>query len=252
MDASRSLEGTRALITGAGRGIGRAIALALARAGANVAINYLHSGEGAEETAAACRGAGVRAISIRADVARGDEVRAMVADIEAGLGPIDLLVNNAAIITGKRLLDVTEAEWDEIVGINLKSVFLCAQAVAPGMLARQAGCIINLASAWGLHPRAGGMKPGVPYVASKGGVISLTRALAFELRPHVRVNAIAPGLIDSKPGMFDDVARSRAKRVTQLERVGEPAEIADVVLFLAGDGARYITGQVLGVDGGLD
>lgn len=250
--ADRELAGRVALVTGGGRGIGRAIALALAHAGAHVGINYLHAADGAEATAERCRAEGVRAIAVRADVSGASAVRTMVQSVDQDLGPVDILVNNAAIITGERLLGVTEELWDSILGINLKGVFLCTQAVAAGMLRRERGCVVNLASAWGIDPGAGGMHPGVPYVASKGGVVSLTRALAYELRPHVRVNAIAPGLIDSKPGMFDEAGRRRGQGRSQLGRIGTPEDVADVAVFLASDRSRFITGQILGVDGGLD
>ena len=249
--ADFELAGRVALVTGAGRGIGSAIALAMAHAGADVAVNYLHTAAGAEATAEACRAEGVRSLALRADVSDATAVRAMVQSVEGSLGPVDVLVNNAGIITGQRLLAVTEELWDSILGINLKGTFLCTQAVAAGMLGRERGCVINLASAWGLDPGAGGWHPGVPYVASKGGVINLTRALAYELRPHVRVNAIAPGLIDSKPGMFDEQGRRRGERHTQLGRIGTPEDVADVAVFLASDRSRFVTGQILGVDGGL-
>ncbi len=252
MSAEPSLRGKKALVTGAGRGIGRAIAERLAAAGADVAVNYHRSADGADEAAQSCRASGVRARTYQADISRADDVKAMVEAVQRDLGEIDILVNNAAIITGKRLLEVTEELWDEIVDINLKGTFLCTQAVAASMLRRNAGCVVNLASAWGANPRAGGLHPGVPYVASKGGVINLTRALAYELRPHVRVNAVAPGVVISKPGMFNDSGRQRVLQHTQLARLGAPDDIADVVLFLASDAARFITGQILTVDGGLD
>lgn len=250
--AELELAGRVALVTGGGRGIGRAIALAMARSGAHVAVNYLHTAEGADATAEACRAAGVRSVTARADVSSKAAVQSMVETVERSLGPIDIVVNNAAIITGARLLDVDEELWDTVLAINLKGVFLCTQAVAGGMLSRGRGCVINLASAWGVDPGAGGMHPGAPYVASKGGVINLTRALAYELRPHVRVNAIAPGLIDSKPGMFNEAGRRRGERRTLLGRIGTPEDVADVAVFLAGDRARFVTGQIVRVDGGLD
>ncbi|HID87508.1 MAG TPA: 3-oxoacyl-ACP reductase FabG [Anaerolineae bacterium] len=239
-----------ALVTGAGRGIGREIALALAREGAHVTVNYAHSAEGARATVEEARALGVRAIALQADVSRADQVEAMVQRTVDELGRLDVLVNNAAIFSSTPLFEVTEALWDEILAVNLKGVFLCARAAARVMLAQGAGVIVNIASGGGLDPYPG-YRTSAPYAASKAGVIMLTRVLARELAPQVRVNCVAPGIVDSKARPMSKAAKEKFSALTPLGRVGEPADIADVVVFLASDDARFMTGQTLSVDGGL-
>jgi 3-oxoacyl-[acyl-carrier protein] reductase len=239
-----------ALVTGAGRGIGRGIALALAREGAHVAVNHAHSAEGARATVEAARALGVRAIAVQADVSRADQVEAMVQRTADELGRLDILVNNAALFSSKPLFEVTEALWDEILTVNLKGVFLCAQAAAKVMVEQGAGVIINVACDGGVDPYPG-YRTSAPYAASKAGVIMLTRVLARELAPRVRVNGVAPGIIDSKARPMREAAREKFSALTPLGRVGEPADIAAVVVFLASDDSRFMTGQTLSVDGGL-
>lgn len=242
--------GAAALVTGAGRGIGRAIAVALAREGADVALNYQVSRTGAEEAADEIRALGRRAITIAADVSRGDQVAAMVERVAGEFGRLDLLVNNAAVFSPLSLLDVTEELWDRILATNLKGTFLCAQAAARQMLPQGGGVIVNLASGGGLSPFPG-YETSVAYAASKAGVIMLTRRLALELAPTIRVNAVAPGMIDSKPEAMSDEFRQRFAAKTPLRRIGDPDEIAQAVLFLASSDAAFITGQILNVDGGI-
>ena len=204
--------GKAALVTGAGRGIGRAIALALAREGADVVLNYANSRDGAEAAAREAGALGVRAIAIQADMAKAAQVRSLVAGSLEALGRLDVLVNNAAVFARTPILDVTEKEWDETLAVNLKGPFLCAQEAARAML---------------------------------------TRRLAIELAPTVRVNAVVPGIIDSKETPMSAASRERFALQTPMARVGSNEEVANAVLFLASDDAAFITGQVLAVDGGL-
>jgi 3-oxoacyl-[acyl-carrier protein] reductase len=239
-----------ALVTGAGRGIGREIALALAREGAHLAVNYAHSAAGAQTAVEEARALGVRAIAIPADVRRAAQVEAMVQQAVDELGRLDILVNNAALFSAKPLFEVSEALWDEILSVNLTGVFLCAQAAARVMLEQGAGAIVNIASGGGLDPYPG-YRTSAPYAASKAGVIMLTRVLARELAPRVRVNGVAPGIVDSRARPMPESVRETFSARTPLGRVGEPADIAAVVVFLASDDSRFVTGQTLSVDGGL-
>ena len=238
-----------ALVTGAQQGIGKAIALAYGREGASVVINYLDNQAAAEETASQIRALGQRAVSIAGDVAQAADVRRMV---EAGesLGGIDILVNNAGIFPRVEFLDMTEAQWDEVLNVNLKGTFLCTQAVAQKLVERgRAGAVINLASsaAFRSSPR------GVHYVASKAGIVGVTRATALELAPYrVRVNAIAPGTTDTaqpRYGMSEEELQAAGRQVP-LGRMGTPEDVADLAVFLASEEARHITGQTLHVNGG--
>jgi len=243
------LAGKVALVTGAQQGIGKAIALAYGREGASVMVNYLDSQAAAEEIAAQIRALGQRAMPIAGDVAQAADVRRMV---EAGesLGGIDILVNNAGIFPRVEFLDMTEAQWDEVLNVNLKGTFLCTQVVAQKLVERgRAGAVINLASsaAFRSSPR------GVHYVASKAGIVGVTRATALELEPYrVRVNAIAPGTTDTaqpRYGMSEEELQAAGRQVP-LGRMGTPEDVADLAVFLASEEARHITGQTLHVNGG--
>ena len=243
------LAGKVALVTGAQQGIGKAIALAYGREGASVVINYLDSQPAAEESASQIRAMGQRAVIIAGDVAQAADVRRLV---EAGtsLGGIDILVNNAGIFPRVEFLDMTEAQWDEVLNVNLKGTFLCTQAVAQKLVERgRSGVVINLASsaAFRSSPR------GVHYVASKAGIVGVTRATALELAPYrVRVNAIAPGTTDTaqpRYGMSEEELQAAGRQVP-LGRMGTPEDVADLAVFLASEEARHITGQTLHVNGG--
>ncbi len=243
------LAGKVALVTGAQQGIGKAIALAYGREGASVVLNYLDNQAAAQEIASQIRALGPRAVPIAGDVAQAADVRRMV---EAGesLGGIDILVNNAGIFPRVEFLDMTEAQWDEVLNVNLKGTFLCTQAVAQKLVARgRAGAVINLASsaAFRSSPR------GVHYVASKAGIVGVTRATALELAPYrVRVNAIAPGTTDTaqpRYGMSEEELQAAGRQVP-LGRMGTPEDVADLAVFLASEEARHITGQTLHVNGG--
>jgi 3-oxoacyl-[acyl-carrier protein] reductase len=246
---ARRFTGKVALVTGAGRGIGRAIAKALAQDGAAVALNYHESDEGARAAAAEAARFGVRAVPVRADVAQASGVRELFGEVQRAFGRLDILVNNAGVFSRLPLSEVTEQHWDHVLDVNLKGTFLCAQAAAGMMMAQQSGVIINLASGGGLSPRPG-YELGAPYAVSKAGVIMLTRRLALELAPHIRVNAVAPGIIESRPGWTADT-RKRLGAVPLLKRIGAPEAIANAVVFLASDDAASITGHILNVDGGV-
>ena len=243
------LAGKVALVTGAQQGIGQAIALAYGREGASVVLNYLDNQAAAEASAAQIRALGQRAVTIAGDVAQATDVRRM---IEAGvaMGGLDIVVNNAGIFPRVEFLDMTEAQWDEVLNVNLKGTFLCTQAAAQQMVQRsQGGAVINLASgaAFRSSPR------GVHYVASKAGIVGLTRAAALELAPHrVRVNAIAPGLTDTAQPRYgmSEAELQAAGRQVPLGRIGTPEDVADLAVFLASDESRHITGQTIHVNGG--
>ncbi len=246
------LEGQVALITGASSGIGRATAEAMARQGARVAVNYLKNRAGAEAAAGAISKAGGEAMAVRADVTSSADVRSMVDAVRNLWGRVDILVNNAGDLLARRtLVDMTEDYWDQVVALNLKSVFLCVKAVWQEMTARESGCIINITSIAG---RNGGGPGAAAYAAAKGGVITYTKGLAKELAPRgVRVNAVAPGVIRtpyhdrySSPELFKNYIAS-----VPMGRAGTSEEVADVVVFLASPAARYMTGETVEVNGGM-
>ncbi|MDQ0468541.1 SDR family NAD(P)-dependent oxidoreductase [Labrys wisconsinensis] len=233
-----------ALVTGGSRGIGKAIALALPRACAAVAVNYRERGEDAAEVVAALNRSGARAVAVAADVSDAGAVQRMVDEVEERLGPIDILVNNAGMAAPRGLDDITEADFDQAIAVNLKSAFLCTQAVLPGMRARGWGRIVNISS---IGARIGAGSVSIAYGTAKAGLEGLTRAYALRLAPEgVTVNAVAPGLIDTEMGQ-PLIAAGAAARIP-VGRVGTAEEIAQAVLLLVGDG--YITGQTIGVNGG--
>lgn len=238
-----------AVVTGAASGIGAAIALQLADLGAAVLVNHLDTPEAAEAIAAEIRRHGRRALVHAADVTDRAAVLGMVAAAEAGLGPVDLLVNNVGgLIETRRFLDFDDALWDRIFALNVKSAFICSQAVLPGMIARRRGQIVNVSS---IAAETGAPGGSIPYAAAKGAMNTLTLGLARELAEHgIRVNAVAPGLIATP--FHAGHERSLPQRVAAipLGRMGEPDEIARVVGFLVSDQASYVTGQVWTVAGG--
>lgn len=238
-----SLAGKVALVTGGSRGIGAAIAIALAEAGAAVAVNYRERQTEAEAVAARARAVGRPAMLVRADVSKADEVAAMIAAVERELGPVDILVNNAGIGPIRAIEDLTEADFDATIAVNLKSVFLCTQAVLPGMRARRWGRIVNISS--GAARGAGGIGP--HYNASKAGMEGLTRGYAARLvKEGITVNAVAPSLIETdmvRAGLASSPAR------IPLGRFGTPEECAEVALMLVGN--AYMTGQTVALSGGM-
>jgi 3-oxoacyl-[acyl-carrier protein] reductase len=237
------LAGRVALVTGASRGIGRAIALALAEAGTDIAVNFNSRSGEAEDVARQVRSLGRRAMVIAADVSDGGAVAAMVGSVVEALGPIDVLVNNAGIGLAHGLNDLTEAVFDRTIAVNLKSAFLCIQAVLPGMRARRFGRIVNISS--GAARGAGGI--GVHYNASKAGLEGLTRGYAARLAAEgITVNAIAPSLIDTE--MVAPI-RAAASRIP-VGRMGTAEEVAQAVLSVLGN--AYMTGQTIQLNGGLN
>ena len=237
------------LVTGAQQGIGAATALAFAVAGHDVAINWLDERSAAEAIASRVRAEGQRALTLRADVADVAQIAAMVDTTVRELGRLDVLVNNAGVFPRVTFLEMTEAEWNLVIDINLKGSAFAAQAAARAMLAAgRGGSIINLSS----RSLAGAVL-GVHYSASKAGVVGMTRAMALALAPHgVRVNAIAPGLTDTaqpRYGNTEDELAEMAKLVP-LGRMARPEEIAALSVFLASDVAAYVTGQVYHINGG--
>ena len=238
-----------ALVTGAQQGIGAAIARAFGREGASVVVNYLDDAAAAEIIAGEIRGAGGRAVAVPGDVTRAGDVAAMIVAAEP-FGGVDLLVNNAGIFPRVGFLDMTEDQWDQVLGVNLKGAFLCANAAAKAMVARGVpGGILNIASV----VACSGAPTGVHYGASKAGLLGLTRSLALALASHgIRVNAIAPGLTDTaqpRYGMTETEIAAAAAAVP-LGRITRAEEIADAAVFLASEESRQITGQTLHVNGG--
>lgn len=242
----RSLEDRVALVSGASRGIGKAIAIALADAGAAVAVNYRQHRDEAEAVAAAIEQAGGRVMIVAADVASAEEVQAMMARIEQDLGPTDILVNNAGIAPRCTLDEITEADFDRTIAVNLKSAFLCTQAVLPHMRAQRWGRIINMSSIAGRSAQAAsGIS--VMYNASKAGLEGLTRGYAARLAADgITVNALAPGLIDTDMGR--PLIEAGAAAHIPVGRFGTGDEVAQAVMLLAGDG--FITGQTIAINGG--
>jgi 3-oxoacyl-[acyl-carrier protein] reductase len=231
-----------ALVTGASRGIGKAIALMLAEAGAAVAVNYVSRADAARQVVDAIHARGGRAAAGCADVADGGAVAAMVRQVEAELGVVDILVNNAGIALARGLDDLSEADFDRTIAVNLKAAFLCSQAVLPGMRARRWGRIVNITSG---AARGSGIV-GVHYNASKAGMEGLTRGYATRLvRDGITVNAVAPSLIET------DMITERAERAARvpLGRLGTPEEVAQATLMVIGN--AYMTGQTVQVNGGM-
>ena len=243
------LRGRYALVTGASRGIGRDIALSFGRAGsAGVAIGYLKSEAGAQSVLAELEALGCHSVVIKADVSSAEEVSAMIDEVTTHFGSLDVLVNNAGVLSKAPLEKLSEQEWDRIVDVNLKGVFLCSQAAVPLLRASSGASIVNIASGGaGMH----GLVPAMPhYYAAKGGVITLTKSLAGELAPEVRVNCLAPGFVATDSSSADPDVLTTVAASTPLGRTGTAEDIANAALFLASDLAGFITGQVLVVDGG--
>ncbi|GGG81075.1 3-oxoacyl-[acyl-carrier-protein] reductase [Paenibacillus radicis (ex Gao et al. 2016)] len=244
-----SLEGKKALVTGASRGIGRAIAIALAEAGADVAINYSGSEAAAAETAQAVEALGRRAITLKANVGKADEFDAMVKEVVEQFGALDILVNNAGITRDNLIMRMKEEEFDQVIETNLKGVFNGIKSVTRTMMKQRSGRIINISSVVGVLGNPGQAN----YVAAKAGVIGLTKASARELSSRgITVNCVAPGFIqtDMTDKLPEETRDALAKDIP-LARLGSPEDIAHAVRFLASDAASYMTGQTVHVDGGM-
>jgi 3-oxoacyl-[acyl-carrier protein] reductase len=247
-DDVRSLTDRVALVTGGARGIGRSIALALADQGADVAVVDLDPA-GAGAVVREIEAKGRRGLAVRADVSSETDVKDVVAAVESGLGPIQILVNNAGLTRDGLLARMSAEDWDLVLNVNLKGAFLLSKAVSRGMMKQRSGCIINMASVVGRRGNAGQAN----YSSAKAGLIGLTKSLARELAPrNIRVNAIAPGYIQTEmTSALDDSIREAIVNSTPLGRMGTPDDVARAVVFLAGEGAAFVTGVVLPVDGGL-
>ena len=238
-----------ALVTGGAKGIGRAVCLALAEKGMDIAVNYAGSAAAAEETAAACRALGVRAVTLQADVRRPENCQKLVEDTVAALGRIDVLVNNAGITADTLMLRMTEADFDNVLATNLKGAFFCTKAASRYMMRQRYGRIVSISSVVGLHGNAGQTN----YAAAKAGLIGLTKSVAKEYAARqITANVVAPGFIDTDmTAAMPESARAAAAASIPAGKVGDAKDVAAAVAFLAGEQSGYITGQVLCVDGGM-
>jgi 3-oxoacyl-[acyl-carrier protein] reductase len=238
------LENRVALVTGGSRGIGKGVALALGKAGAAVAVNYRERGAEANAVVEAVRKGSGRAAAFRGDVSLRIDVQSLVSDVEKQLGRIDVLVNNAGVAVARGLVDMTEEDFDRDIAVNLKSAFLCTQAVLPGMRARRWGRIVNISS---IGARVGAGSVSVAYGASKAGLEGLTRGYALRLaREGVTVNAVAPGLIDTEMGK--PLLEAGVTARIPMSRAGTADEIGQAVLLIVSNG--FMTGQTIAVNGG--
>ena len=237
------------LITGASRGIGRETALIFSHLGYNVIINYNKSKEKAYELEKIITNNGGKAFAVKADVSKKPEVIYMMTEIKNRFGGVDILINNAAVAEQKMFCDITECDWNRMFDINVKGCYNCIQAVLPHMVHKKWGRIINISSIWGIT----GASCEVHYSASKAAVIGLTKALAKELGPSgITVNCVAPGVIDTDMNstLTEDIIKE-LKDETPLGKIGSPSDIAEIVAFLAGEKAKFITGQVISPNGGF-
>lgn len=246
------MDGQVAIVTGGGQGIGKAISLGLARCGASVCIADVNRAA-AEDTAAQIAALGPRSLALEVDATDGAQVQRMAAQCLAALGRIDILINNAGGASGPtfrigRMLNISEQDWDDTFTRNLKGLFHCTRAVVPTMLAQKKGSVVNMASVTGQFPF-----PGLPaYSAAKAAVINLTKSMAMEFAPHVRVNALAPGLIETPRTSLNRRPEQLENLLTNvpLGRMGTPEEVADMAVYLASDVSAYVTGTIMDCTGG--
>lgn len=244
------LEGKVALVTGAARGIGKSIALRFASEGADIAFTDLVIDENGRATEEEIRALGVRVKGYASNAANFDEAHKTVEEVVKDFGGVDILVNNAGITKDGLMLRMSEAQWDAVIGVNLKSAFNFVHACVPVMMRRRNGSIINMASVVGVHGNAGQAN----YAASKAGMIALAKSVAQEMGPKgIRANAIAPGFIETAmTAALPDSVREEWKKKIPLRRGGTPDDVADVAVFLASSLSSYVSGQVIQVDGGMN
>ena len=248
MAARRVLDGRVALVTGGGTGIGRAVSLAYGALGADVVVNYSRSRDEAEACVRELEGLGVRGVALKADVSIDADVRAMLGELERGMGRLDILVNNAATT---RFIDFSDLEalsdevWDRLFAVNVKGTFNVTRASVPLLRRGGSASIVNVASIAGMT----GSGSSIPYCATKAAVISLTKSLARTLAPDIRVNAVAPGFVDTRWTAGQQEFRARHEKATPLGRVARPEDVAEVIVGLT-TAAGFVTGQVVVVDGG--
>ena len=243
------LEGHTVLVTGASRGIGEAIAIRLAKAGAKVAVNYRTGVDAASGVVESIIASGGEAFAVGGDVSQEDQVESVVKQTVQRWGKLDILVNNAGITRDKLLLRMSAEEWDDVISVNLRGAYLCTRFVLPHMIRQRHGRIVNISSVVGLAGNAGQ----VNYAASKAGLIGLTKAVAREVASrNITANAVAPGYITTAmvQRLPEEVQKAILARIP-MARFGTPEDVAEVVAFLSTDAAGYITGQVIGIDGGL-
>lgn len=241
-------EGKSVIVTGAGRGIGRQLALDFAARGARVAVNYGASADGAAATVEEIGKAGGEAIAVRADVTDRTAVAAMVTTVLEAFGGVDILVNNAGINIDKPFLELDEDDWDQVLDVNLKGPFLCSQAAGRAMLAAGGGSIVNISAVTAVEAR----KSAANYCSSKAGLNMLTKCMALELAPHVNVNALALGYVESPivRELYTDAQLAAIVGVTPLARMSNFAEVSEFVIFMASREAAFMTGQTIVFDGG--
>lgn len=246
------LSGKTALVTGAGAGIGRSVALALAECGAYVVVNYRHNAEGAREVLASIKQVGGDGILYEADVAQAEQVKALMETIKEKRGGLDILINNAGgLVKRVKIAEMSEELWDEVMAINVKSMFLCCREALPLMRGRKWGRVVNLSS---LAAHDGGGSGATAYATTKGAIWTFTKGFAKEVAPDgITVNCVAPGLINTA---FHDTFSTPASRQTMVNNTplgceGQPSDVASTVLFLVSDMAAFITGEIVNINGGL-